>query len=122
VRSLTYPMPPGATIGGMPVESITVRETNGLDEGLAEKWAEAKKPQGSTQIALLPISTCKVNGTPPPAGFADFDSWPTKHRNLVLAAFNRLNGTKKEDLEAFLASAVEEDAGASSVDISSVSG
>lgn len=120
MASWTFPLPQGAGKRRVDVESITIREVNGKDEELAETWSQAKGKQGNTLVELLRLSIVKVNGVAVPQPFGDFDGWNSRTRKFAMDAFAEINGTTKDEKDAFLAGAVEEDANGAG--LSSVSG
>lgn len=122
MRAWTFQLPQGNGKKRVDVQSITVREVNGRDEEIAAAATEAKGKHGSMVLELLRLAIVKIDGAPTAQPFGEIDKWNARTRKLALDAYISINGTTKEESEAFLASAEEEDVGAPIVALSSVNG
>ena len=78
----TYKLPQGCNC-----KTITVRETNGIDEQNAAIAADAKKT--GTYVELIRISIAEVDGAPVQQPFVALESWTSKTRKAVMKFFEK---------------------------------
>jgi hypothetical protein len=88
-----------------PNKSITLRETNGLDEEKAQQLAAAKGSKGSFQEELIRLSVSKVDDVAVDQPWTGLDEMPSKQRNLIVKGFNMLNAVDPTESTDFLLSA-----------------
>jgi len=89
----TYRLPPRCNI-----ESVTVRETNGIDEQEAALAAEAKGTTIYSELVLLSI--IEIDGdTVPGKGAAPMQQWNTRTRAAVRMIFDRLNDVSQAEMD-----------------------
>lgn len=88
----TYPLPARCS-----VNTVTIRETNGIDEKNAAIAADAK--DGNVIEELIRIAIVEVDGEKvnPPAS-VQFEAWTTRTRKAVIMFFNRLNDASDEEM------------------------
>lgn len=84
------------------VQSIVMRETNGIDEQHAAIAAEAAGASTSLYQELIKLSIVEVNDQRVIQPFNELSGWNSKTRQLVTQGFDDLNQLKDEDLAAFL--------------------
>lgn len=84
MKQYTYPLPPKCAI-----ETVTIRETFGIDED--EAMIEAEMSGADVRDELISLSIVAVNGKECPPGTGGFERWPSKTRSVVKKLFNRIN-------------------------------
>lgn len=87
------------------VTSIVVRETDGRDEEVAAKKAEADGGnllEHLVQLAMVSVNDEPVNVSKPWAGLAH---WNSRARQFAVRAYNSLNAVTKEEVDDFLSKA-----------------
>ena len=99
-RSIKYELPARCAIG-----SVTLRETNGIDEEQAEIAAENSRT--TDQHEMVDLSIVAVDGEPVTPGSTGYRSWPTKTRRVVAMLSERLNDFPLKDLKPFIEEAEE---------------
>lgn len=95
---------------GEAITSFKLRETTGPDEDAAlqrvlDAYGTADVPKSAHQKVgegVIADSFVEVNDLPVVAPYA-WNLWPTRTRSFVEAAFNRLNGATKDEIDSFLA-------------------
>lgn len=93
-------------ITGVNIRSFVIRETNGADEMLAASIVEAKGKGAMLTEELTRLAIVEVDGAPVVQPFGAIDTWNTKTRSFVSAAYKKINLPTVEESDDFLASAV----------------
>jgi len=88
---------------GCNARSITLRETNGLDEHRASAIAETQ-PNPNLLHELIKLSIVKVDGEKVIQPYNELDTWNSRTRALVRSGWEAMNELKDEEVEAFLES------------------
>lgn len=91
MKQITYPLPPKCAI-----QSVTLRETNGVDEAEADLSVESRRTRKDHEMVDLAIVA--VNGEQVLPGVTGFREWPTKTRAVVSKFNDRINGISKKIL------------------------
>jgi hypothetical protein len=92
---------------GAQIESITIRETNGVDEELAAKQAKARGDGANDVEELVRLSIDEVDDKPVKQPFMGFDLWNSKTRGYALMAWKHVNAVPKEEEAGFIAGGEE---------------
>lgn len=100
---------------GRRVVAFSLRSTDGKDETLAAKTAEANSSIFTEELIKLSIVSYEVSDGDKiklvevnhVGGFRAFDSWGTKVRNLVVAAWRKMSTPDDQELADFFASATD---------------
>lgn len=99
-----------ARVGKDQLDNFHMREVDGRDEEIAANMAKAKGGSATSGEEMVRLAIVAVNGKPVKQPYLQFDTWNQRARSFALKAFNELNGYTKDEEEAFLATAEEEDA------------
>jgi hypothetical protein len=99
---MRFKFPKGCHDGrGKALESIVVRETDGVDEENAARAADGAGKKGNFQLELfkegvvsIVLSGQEVQVAQP---FASFDVWPTRSKEFALRAFAKLNAVAEAE-------------------------
>lgn len=91
MKQITYELPQRCAIG-----SITLRETNGVDEEQAA--VEAESHGISVNHCMVEAAIVMIDGEPATPGATGYRRWPTKTRSVVATFNERLNGVEEQDL------------------------
>jgi hypothetical protein len=111
-RSITYSLekfPDCLDAEHKKIFSFTIRSTDGEDEALASRTADARGTAMSEELIRLSITSYTTeNGVKEiKQPFVAFDKWSTKARNFVVAAWKKLATPDEREIEDFFASATE---------------
>lgn len=97
--------------------SFAIRTTDGEDETVASKRAEAKNGSSMTEelirFSLVRYDRVNSDGTTETVDvnkgkyFEGFDKWTTKARNFVVAAWRKLSTPDEKEIADFFESATE---------------
>jgi hypothetical protein len=98
--------------------SFTIRTTDGEDEAVSARRAEAKGNSSMTEelirFSLTRYERLKDDGSTEKVSvnvnghwFEGFDKWSTKARNFVVAAWRKLSTPDEKEISDFFASATE---------------
>ena len=88
-----------------PILSFGVRETCGVDSGVASQMVAARGDSPSQAIdELIRISIVEVNGQPVTQPYSQYDRWSARAQHFVFLAWRSLNATDKKEEEDFLKS------------------
>jgi hypothetical protein len=108
--SFTFKFPPGCYYTAKDgtrhrLVSAAIRETDGRDEERSAVMAKSKGGMATAteeivQLALTEVNDEPVNSKTP---FQGFDRWNSRARQFAVAAWSKLNGAGKEEIDSFLA-------------------
>jgi hypothetical protein len=89
--------------GKCSVDSVVVRETNGIDEQAAALAASTKGGQASVYTELVRQAIVEVNGQKIQQPYMELEQWNSKTRALLMKAYEQVNELPDEQLSVFLA-------------------
>lgn len=84
---------------GYDIESITLRETTGLDEHKAAALADAKGASTTVTTEMVRLSIVSVNGEKVVQPYGAFDTWKTRTRQAIMTVYTDMNLLTEEDQE-----------------------
>lgn len=90
---------------GVKLESFSVRETDGRDEEYAAQRAKAKGGVTTTTEELIRASISEVNGLPVTQPYEAMDSWNSRARGFLIAAWRNVNAVDDTEVQDFLLAA-----------------
>lgn len=89
------------------IQTVSIKETNGKDEGIARAAAESRGAAGSVGEELVKLAIVAIDGNPVPQPLVAWDEWSSRTRLAVTRAFDRVNGLSGEETQVFLLSGAE---------------
>lgn len=104
---------------GSAVSTITMRETNGIDEQAAALQADARGERSTIYAELVRLSVVAVDGKPVIQPFVELEQWTSVMRALVNDGYTHLNDLKEADKIAFLLGVEDEVAAPDEVPVAS---
>lgn len=90
---------------GCNAESITMRETSGIDEQAAAMEADARGERTTIYQELVRLSIVEVDGKKVQQPFMELNGWNSKTRHLINTAYQAMNDLREDDVKVFLKSA-----------------
>lgn len=88
---------------GCSIRSFVLKETTGDDEEQAANFRTAKGGSATVFEELVRLSITYVDDVQVEQPYSDYDSWNSRTRAYVLAAFKSVNGVDDKEVDDFLA-------------------
>lgn len=88
---------------GCSITSFVIKETNGEDEEQAANFRTAKGGSATVFEELVRLSITYVDDAKTEQPLEAYDSWNSRTRAYVLAAFKSVNGVEDKEVDDFLA-------------------